>query len=94
LLTLREQTDVEAIINESLAALHSVTENLRRLHGFFQEIEDGVKALATSLEHRFLTPIENSVRQSGNAVGAEVIENFRIAPVIKRVSCCVFFFRC
>ena len=93
LLTLCEETDVEAIIEESLEALSKVTENLGLLHGFFQGIGDAVKALATSLEQEFLKPIEDSVRQSGNAAGAEVIQNFRIAPVIKRVSCCVFFLR-
>ena len=88
----REQSDIEDIINESLTALRSVTENLRKLHRFFQEIEDAVKALATSLEQKFLRPIENSVQQSGDAAGAEVIENFSIAPGIKRVRFHIDFF--
>lgn len=93
LLTLSEQKDVEEIIKESLEALSKVTENLRLLQGFFQEIEDAVKALATSLEHKFLKPIEDSVRQSGNAAGAEVIENFSIVPAIRRVRYHVVLFR-
>ena len=93
MLTLSEQKDVEEIIKESLEALSKVTENLRLLQGFFQEIEDAVKALATSLEHKFLKPIEDSVRQSGNAAGAEVIENFSIVPAIRRVRYHVVLFR-
>jgi hypothetical protein len=46
-----------------------VTENLRRLRGFFQELEDGIVAFARSLEQKFFMPIENSVQQSGNAAG-------------------------
>ena len=93
MLTLREQTDVEEIIEESIKALSKVTENLRLLYGVLQEIEDAVKSLATSLEQKFFKPIGDTVRQSGNAADAEVIENFSIAPAIKRVRYHVILFR-
>jgi hypothetical protein len=55
------------------------------LCGFFREIEEDISALASSLSKQFLHRIEDSIRQSGNAAGAEIVENFYVAPDIKRV---------
>jgi hypothetical protein len=68
-----------------LNALQTVDGHIKLLYSFFKEIEDNINALATSLTKQFLHPIENSIRQSGNAEGAAIVENFKVAPSIKRV---------
>ena len=52
---------------------------------FFKENEETVNALAASLNKQFLYHIESSIQQSGNVAGAEIVENFRVAPSIKKV---------
>ena len=79
------QKMVEEILDNSLNALSGLNQTIDALLGLFQEIEDWVCTLVNGLVRKFLANLENSVQSSGDAQGAEIINDFTVSRLVKKV---------